>query len=58
MIFGWEIFSVRQLKQNESFKLRQDGGNRAQTEEETQFLKSMVRCKSEALVDKSHCEKL
>ena len=26
-LFGWAIHSVRQLKQNESFRLRQDGGD-------------------------------
>ena len=41
-LFGWAIHSVRQLKQNESFQVRQAGGDRTQLEREIQFLKSMV----------------
>ena len=41
-LFAWAIFSVRKLKQNESFKVRQAGGDRMQVEKEIGFLKSMV----------------
>ena len=41
-LFGWAIFSVRKLKQNQSFQLKRDGGDDTLVEKEIQFLKSMT----------------
>ena len=55
-LFGWAIHSVRQKKQKESFKVKENGGDRTQLEKEIQFLKSMIFRKSQALLNEEHCQ--
>ena len=56
-IFGWAIHSVRKKKQNQSFKVKEAGGDRAEIEAEIQLLKSMVFRKEEALLNPDYVEK-
>ena len=54
-LHGWAIHCVRQVKQNQSFKMRKDGGDRTQLENTVWFLVSVVFHKSQALLKEEHC---